>query len=302
VELGLVMEELGRGLYNGPFLSSVCLAAGVLGHAATEDERTALLPGLATGEVRAALAFAEPGGRWDGADPTTVVRDATGDPRVSGSKTLVVDGASAELLLVTARGPEGLSLLAIDAGVPGVSRRRLPTLDQTREFALVELADVPATLIGVAGGAGPHLRRTLQEAAVFLAAEQLGGAARCLEMAVDYAKIREQFGRAIGSFQAIKHRCVDMLTDVESSRSAVLLALTAMAAVDVDLTELSSLARAHCSEAFSRVALANVQIHGGIGFTWEHDAHLFLKRAKASEALLGSPTEHRELLASAMGL
>jgi alkylation response protein AidB-like acyl-CoA dehydrogenase len=301
VELGLAVEELGRGLYNGPLFSSICLAAGILQRAATEEQRRALLPGLATGEVRAALAFAEPDGRWDGTGPSTVVTGGADQTRVTGTKTLVVDGATAALLLVIAADAEGLSLIAVDAVAPGVARRRLPTLDQTRDLAIVELRDAPGTLIGVPGQSAPHLRRTLQEAAVYLAAEQLGGAGRCLDMAVEYAKIREQFGRPIGSFQAVKHRCVDMLTAVETSRSAVLLALTAMAA-DSDLTELSSLARAHCSEAFSWVAAANVQIHGGIGFTWEHDAQLFLKRAKASEALLGSPTEHREILAAAIGL
>jgi alkylation response protein AidB-like acyl-CoA dehydrogenase len=302
VEVGLVMTELGRGLYNGPFFSSVCLAATMLLEAATPDERATYLPGLASGEVAGALAFVEPGGSWNGEHPATHLQRAAGTFRLTGTKTLVVDGATADLLLVTARedGSSDLRVAVVDPSVPGVQRRALPTLDLTRTLATIEFSDAPATVLG-AGDAVAHLRRTLQQAAIYLAAEQLGGAGRCLDMAVDYAKIREQFGRPIGSFQAVKHRCVDMLSDVETSRSAVLLGLTAMARGE-DLTEISSLARAHCSEAFSRAAAANIAVHGGIGFTWEHDAHLFLKRAKGSEALLGSPAEHRELLARAVGL
>jgi alkylation response protein AidB-like acyl-CoA dehydrogenase len=308
VEVGLVMSELGRGLYNGPYFSSVCLAATILVEAATPEQCGVYLPKLASGESTAALAFAEPDGPWNGAVPTAGpaarLEQDGGTHRLTGTKTLVVDGATADLLLVTVatEGSNDLTLVAVDPSAEGVTRRALPTLDLTRALAVIEFSGAPATVIGDLGSAGPAFARTLAQAAVYLAAEQLGGAGRCLDMAVDYAKIREQFNRPIGSFQAVKHRCVDMLTDVETSRSAVLLALTAMARGDGDLAEVSSLARAHCSEAFSRVAAANIAVHGGIGFTWEHDAHLFLKRAKASEGLLGSPTEHREMLAAAIGL
>ncbi len=304
VELAVVLEQLGAGLYNGPFFSSVCLATSALLLAMTRDELDDILPQLASGEQTAALAHAEPDGNWDGATATTTWRPDGERARVSGTKTLVVDGATADLIVVTAARPDdpsALSLFVISADDDEVQRRRLPTLDATRALAAIELKDAPGRLVGEEDKAGPVLRRALQQAAVLLAAEQLGGAQRCLDMAVAYAGTREQFGRAIGSFQAVKHRLADTLLDVETARSAVLLALTSWVAGE-DLGEVSSLARAHCSEVFARAASTNVQVHGGIGFTWEHDAHLFLKRAKGSEALLGSPSAHRELLAAALGL
>jgi alkylation response protein AidB-like acyl-CoA dehydrogenase len=282
-ELALVMEELGRALYNGPFFSTICLSATALQLAGD----TAILPRIGSGEVIVALAYAEPGSPWDGGFTTRA-----DNGQLTGSKTLVVDGHVADILLVTAVTPDGLALYAVNGSA--TTRRPLPTLDQTRSLAEVSFDSTPATLVSADGAR--VLRQTLETAAVLLAAEQLGGAQRCLDMAVDYAKIRTQFGRAIGSFQAIKHRCADMLLDVETARSAVMLAMGEESA------ETASLARAHCSEVFSRTATSNVQIHGGIGFTWEHDAHLYLKRAKSSELLLGSPNEHRELVAQAIGL
>jgi alkylation response protein AidB-like acyl-CoA dehydrogenase len=302
VELAVVQEQLGAGLYNGPFFSSTCLATSALLHSGGALD--GVLPALASGERTAALAHAEPGGPWGGTVGATTWTRQAGTITVTGSKALVVDGSTADLLVITASRPDdqsALSLLLVNADADGVTRRSLPTLDGTRSLAQIDLNRAPAQLLGEADAAGPVVRRVLQEAAILLAAEQLGGAQRCLDMALDYAKVREQFGRAIGSFQAIKHRLVDTLLDVETARSAVLLALTAWVDGD-DLGEVSSLARAHCSEVFSQAATTNVQVHGGIGFTWEHDAHLFLKRAKGSEALLGSVTEHRELLAQAIGL
>ncbi len=305
VEVGLVLAELGRGLYNGPYFSSIALAAPLLLALGDESQRAHYLPGIAAGERTAALAYVEPGASWQGETSSCVLREEHGALRLTGTKTLVVDGATADHLLVTAAFGDGgetrLSLALVDREAAGITTRALETLDLTRALAEVEFSGTPAVLLGEPGAASGALRTTLQQAAIHLAAEQLGGAERCLDMAVEYAKLREQFGRPIGSFQAVKHRCVDMLLEVESSRSAVLLGLTAMAGGE-DLTEVSSLVRAHCSEAFSRVAEANIAVHGGIGFTWEHDAHLFLKRAKSSEALLGGPSAHRELLASAIGL
>ncbi|UIX29345.1 acyl-CoA dehydrogenase family protein [Streptomyces sp. GQFP] len=313
-ELALVVEEMGRTLYNGPFFSTICLAATALLASGDTERHSALLTGLAAGEVTASLAFAEPGGPWDGATCSTRwERDEAGGYRLWGAKTLVVDGESADLLLVTAasaQDPSALSLFVLEGVASGVRRRMQPALDQTRGLAAVDLEAAPAMLVGELGGAGPVLRRTLQRAAVLLAAEQVGGARGCLDMAVEYAGARAQFGRAIGSFQAVKHRCADMLLDVETARSAVLYAVSVLDGADGrdgvdeygDPAEAASLARAHCSEVFSRVASGNVQIHGGIGFTWEHDAHLYLKRAKSSEGLLGSPSEHRELLARSMNL
>jgi alkylation response protein AidB-like acyl-CoA dehydrogenase len=175
-------------------------------------------------------------------------------------------------------------------------------MDQTRKLARLEFAATPARLIGSPGDAAAILDRTLDVAAIALAAEQLGGAQRALDMAVGYAKVREQFGRPIGSFQTIKHRCADLLLEVESLRSAVGYAAAAVAEGSAEIPVLASLAKAYASETFFHVAAENIQIHGGIGFTWEHDAHLYFKRAKSSELFLGDPAYHRERLATRIGL
>ena len=226
--------------------------------------------------------------------------------RLDGHKSFVLDGHGADLILAVAatdadRRP-ALSLFAVDGTAAGLSRRVLPTLDQTRRLARCEFSDVPARLIGSPGAGRAALEHTLDVAAIALAAEQLGGAQRALDMAVGYAKVRQQFGRAIGSFQAIKHRCADLLLEVESLRSAVGYAAAAVAEGSGEVPVLASLVKAYASEVYSRVAAENIQIHGGIGFTWEHDAHLYLKRAKASELFLGDGSYHRERLATRIGL
>jgi len=305
VELAVVLEEMGRVLYSGPYFSSIVLAAHVLLATGVAGQRAAHLPALADGSATAALAFAEPGSPWDGATAATSWRSEGGRYLLSGSKTLVIDGAGSDLLIVTAAAAGGpasaLTFYLVRPGTSGVAVSRLPSFDQTRGLAAIELDGAEGELLGEPGGAAPLLATTLRRAAILLAAEQLGAARRCLEMSVEYAGLRTQFGRAIGSFQAIKHRCADMLLDVETAASAVSLALAELAA-GVDVAEAASLARAHCSDVLTRVASGTVQVHGGIGFTWEHDAQLYLKRAKSSELLLGSPAQHRELLARAIGL
>jgi alkylation response protein AidB-like acyl-CoA dehydrogenase len=307
VELCLALEEMGRALLCAPFFSSIVLGANAILVGGTEEQRETLLPDIASGDVRAALAFAEQTDRWAPMGATT---EATADGsgyRLHGSKTLVVDGYSAQLIVVSARitdSPE-ISLFLVDAQeAEGLTRTSLPTLDQTRKLATLEFDATTAQLLGLREGDGAGsaaLRHTLQLAAVCLAAEQLGGAAHCLDASVEYAKLRTQFGRPIGSFQAIKHRCADLLVGVESARSAAYYAIAA-AAADSDLALASSLAHAHCSEVSSRSASDMIQIHGGVGFTWEHDAHLYLKRAKASEALLGGIAHHRGIVADSMHL
>ncbi|MGW0582397.1 acyl-CoA dehydrogenase family protein, partial [Streptomyces sp. NPDC002920] len=223
--------------------------------------------------------------------------------RLTGAKTYVPDGHVADLLLVAARTPSGVSLFAVAADAPGLTRTTLPTLDQTRGQARVEFTGTPARLLGAEGTAWPVLERTLATAAVLLAAEQVGGAAAALDGAVEYAKIREQYGRPIGSFQGIKHKCADMLMEIESARSAAYGGLWALDAGDeAEIAVASALARVCCSEAFTRVAADAIQVHGGIGFTWEHPAHLYFKRAKSTETLLGTPSYHRELLAARLGI
>jgi alkylation response protein AidB-like acyl-CoA dehydrogenase len=305
-EQAIVLEEFGAALYGGPYLASAVLAATALLSSADEQARRDLLPGIASGRTVATLACTEDDGSWDpGAIRLTASRgagDGAGGWVLDGHKSFVLDGHIADLVLVVAAAEPGLSLFAVDAGAPGLHRRALPTLDQTRKLARLEFGSVPARLIGTAGQAGAATARTLDIAAIALAAEQLGGAQRALDMAVGYAKTREQFGRAIGSFQAIKHRCADLLLEVECLRSAVRYAAAAVAEDSAEVPALAALTQAYASDVFFHVAAENIQIHGGIGFTWEHDAHLYFKRAKASELLLGDAAYHRERLAQRIGL
>jgi alkylation response protein AidB-like acyl-CoA dehydrogenase len=302
VELVVVLEEMGAALLGAPYFSTVALAANALIHSGDELAKKDLLPGIASGETIATLAFTEESGRWD-LDGITMSATPKGDGwELQGTKMFVLDGHSAELVLVAARSGNGVSLFAVDAGASGMTRTPLATMDQTRKQARLEFAGTPARLVGDDGGGAPVLTKTLDLAAVALAAEQVGGAQRCLDMSVEYAKTRIQFGRPIGSFQAIKHKCADMLLEVESAKSAAYYAGWAAAEDSDELPVVASLAKSYCSEAYFHAAAENIQIHGGIGFTWEHDAHLYFKRAKSSELLLGDPTYHRELLAQRIGI
>jgi alkylation response protein AidB-like acyl-CoA dehydrogenase len=301
-EQAIVLEEFGAALYGGPYLASAVLAATALLTSQDEGARRDLLPGIASGEVIATLAFTEDDGSWE---PASIRLSATkngAEWTLDGHKSFVLDGHSAGLLLVVASTTAGLSLFAVGGTATGLTRTALPALDQTRKLARLEFSDVPGRLIGSLGDAAAMLDRTLDVAAIALAAEQLGGAQQALDMAVEYAKIRHQFGRPIGSFQAIKHRCADLLLEVESLRSAVSYAAAAVAEGSAEVTVLAPLVKAYASETFFHVAAENIQIHGGIGFTWEHDAHLYFKRAKSSELFLGDGDYHRARLATRLGL
>jgi alkylation response protein AidB-like acyl-CoA dehydrogenase len=221
---------------------------------------------------------------------------------LDGSKRHVLDGHIADLIMVGARTPAGVGLFAVDGAAPGLRRVPVPTLDQTRKQAHLDFAGTPARLIGDEADGGPVLRRVLHTAAILLAAEQVGGAARAVEMAAEYAGMRVQFGRPIGSFQAIKHMCADMLTEAEAARSAAYYGLWALAADSEDVPLAASLAKVYCSAAYTKITGDLIQVHGGIGFTWEHPAHLYFKRAKTSEVLFGTPAYHRDLLAVRLGL
>ena len=301
-EQAIVLEELGAGLSGGPYLASAVLAATALLASQDEDAKHDMLPAIAAGQTIATLAFTEDDGSWE---PDAIQLAALSTPdgwRLTGHKSFVLDGHTADLLLVAARTDAGLSLLAVDGSASGLTRTPLAALDQTRKLARLEFSSVPGRLIGTPGEAGAVLGHTLDVAAIALAAEQLGGAQRALDMAVSYAKVRHQFGRPIGSFQAIKHRCADLLLEVESLRSAVAYAAAAVAEGSSEVPMLASLVKAYASEVYFHVAAENIQIHGGIGFTWEHDAHLYLKRAKSAELLLGDGSYHRERLATRIGL
>jgi alkylation response protein AidB-like acyl-CoA dehydrogenase len=301
-EQAIVLEELGAGLYTGPYLASAVLAATALLASPDEDARKDLLPGIASGQTIAALAFTEDGGSWDPAAIRLAAVQDGGGWVLDGHKAFVLDGAVASLLLTVAATGDGLSLFAVDAGAAGLTVTALPALDETRGLARLEFTSVTGRLIGTPGDATAILGHVLDVAAIALAAEQLGGAQRVLDMAVSYAKVREQFGRPIGSFQAIKHRCADLLAEVESLRSAVAYAAAAVADGSSEVPVLASLIKAYASEVYFHAAAENIQIHGGIGFTWEHDAHLYFKRAKASELFLGDGSYHRERLAQRIGI
>jgi alkylation response protein AidB-like acyl-CoA dehydrogenase len=309
VELAVLLEATGESLLCAPFFSSVCLAANAILAAGSDAQQRELLPGIAEGRTLATLAWTGPGGApgLEGIEATYRVH--AGEARVSGDARYVIDGHCADLLVVAARRAGGkaeeISLFAIPADAAGVERRALATLDPTRRLAELRLRDVRvprSAILGEEGAAGAPLARALDLAAVALAAEQTGGAQRCLDLAVEYAKQRVQFGRPIGSFQAIQHKCADMLLRVESARSASQWAACVAAEGGDELARAASLAKSYCSEAYFFCAAECLQIHGGVGFTWEYDVHLHLKRAQGSQVLLGDPAWHRERVARLIGL
>ena len=292
VELSVVMEELGRALTPSPFFGSSVLAASMLLAVDDDEARRDLLPGVAAGRTIATLAFAE-----DGAAATL----DGGGWVLEGAKSLVPDGVAADLVLVAAQAGDELGVFAVEGGTPGLHRTALAGLDPTRRLARLELSRAPARRL-VAEDAAGALGHVLDLAAVALAAEQLGGLQRCLDMSVEYAKTRYQFGRAVGSFQAVKHQLADMHVAMELARSALRHAAWAADEAPEELPLAAAVARTACSEAYFRVAADTVQVHGGIGFTWEHDAHLYFRRAKSTELLLGGQRQQRALLADRLGI
>jgi acyl-CoA dehydrogenase len=294
-EVGVVAEEAGAALLCAPWLSTAVLATGALRHSADAAAMEEHLPALAAGE-RIATLVAGLGTAGVAREPAVRAAQRGGTWHLDGTEPYVLDGAQADLLLVVAGTETGLSLFAVDRGAAGLRTEALPTLDLTRKLAAVTFTDTPARPVGDQGKAGAVVGRTLDEAAAVLAMEQVGGAQRALDLAVEYAKVRFQFGRPIGSFQAVQHACADMLVEVECARSAARYALWAAVNEPADLPVAASVAQAYCSEAYASVAGATIQVHGGIGFTWEHPAHLYFKRAAASRALFGGPAEHRARL------
>jgi alkylation response protein AidB-like acyl-CoA dehydrogenase len=303
VELAIVMEEMGRVLFCAPYLSTAVLATLALRTAAEPQQATELLRAIAEGRTIATLAFAEEDGRYEAAGVELRAAKDGSAYRLDGIKNYVVDGHIADVILVAARLDGDVSLFRVQGGAPGLERHLLPTLDLTRKLARLEFSSTPAVQIGRSGDLAQVFERVFALAAAALAAEQVGGAQRCLEMSTEYAKTRIQFGRPIGSFQAIKHKCSDMLVEVELARSAAYYAgFRAAEGDDEELFSTAHMAKAYCSEAFFHAAAETIQIHGGMGFTWEHPAHLYFKRAAASARLFGGSAEHRAALASRLGL
>ncbi|HVY17306.1 MAG TPA: acyl-CoA dehydrogenase family protein [Rhodopila sp.] len=306
VELGIVLEEMGRALLCAPYFASTVLAATAILNAGTEAQKKDLLPGIADADTIATLAFTEPNGRWDATGVAMTAAKAGGGYRLDGVKSFVVDGASADLIVVVARRPgssgsDGLSFFTVRGDAPGLARRALKVMDPTRKLALLTFQGVEATLLGEEGAGAAPFARTLTQAAACLANEMVGGAERLRESALEYANLRVQFGRAIASFQSMKHKQADMLLDVELAKSAAYYAAAAAADDEPDLRAVASLAKAAASEAYMQTAIHTIQIHGGIGFTWDNDTHLWFKRAKSSEVFLGNPAYHRELMMQVWG-
>jgi alkylation response protein AidB-like acyl-CoA dehydrogenase len=302
VELGIVLEEMGRRLYSGPYLPSAVLAAQALlrsGDAAAQKE---WLPGIAAGEIVATLAVDEGVGEWQPGAMVTEATMADGVWAVSGTKWFVLDGHVANVVLVAARTDGGVSLFAVPGRAEGVRWTPLTTLDLTRRQSRLELTSAPATLVGTEGAAWPVLEHVLLVAAVALASEQVGGAQCVLDMATEHAKERVQFGRAIGSYQAIKHKCANMLIEVESAKTAAYHAAWSAAEDENELPEAAAVAKSYCSDAYLDAASENIQIHGGMGYTWEHPAHLYYRRAKSTQMLFGEPYRWRARLARQLGI
>ena len=305
VELGIVAEEMGRALLCAPFLSTAVMATTALLQCGTAVAQKELLPGIAAGSTRATLAWAE--GGWNVADVAVSAREKDGGWTLDGTKQHVVDGTTAEVVLVAAQTGEGLGLFRVEADAAGFRHEAVPALDPTRRLATVSFASMPATLLSE-GDATEGLERTIALTLTALASEQVGGAQWCLDAASEYARTRLQFGRPIGSYQGIKHKCAEMLVDVEVAKTAAYHA--AQVAADClageadwdELFEAAHMAKSFCSEAYFHAAAENIQVHGGMGFTWEHPAHLYFKRAKASELLFGDGAHHREALANRLGL
>ena len=304
VELAIVLEEMGHFLFGSPFLASAVLAVNALVEAGDEKVAAEVLPGIASGEQIATLALCEAEGSWDPTSVTLSAKGGNGAFRLSGEKRYVLSGHVADVVLVAGRSEAGESLFLVRGDAAGLERTPVPALDMTRKLATLRFDDVEATLVGEEGGAAASLSRALDRTTIALAAEQVGATQRCLDMAVEYAKDRFQFGRPIGAFQAIKHKCADMLLEVESARSAAYYAsfAAADAATGDDLEEITALTKGYCSEAFLQVAAENIQIHGGIGFTWEHAAHLYYRRAKSTDLLFGDGAYQRGRLAGRIGL
>jgi len=311
VDLVVLMEEMGRAVVPGPFFSTVLLGGLAILEGGTEAQKKVWLPRLASGDARATLAWMEPTADL-GARGITLPAAAKGGGHIlNGTKLFVQDAHTADVLVVAARtatgktAEEGISLFLVPKGSAGLTVTLLPTMDQTRKLCEVTLKDVvvgPDALMGQAGSGWAPLARVIDRATVGLCAEMCGGAQKVLDMTVEYAKIRQAFGRPIGSYQGVKHKAADMLVDVENSKSITYYAAWAMDEGVAEGPLAVSMAKAYVSDAYRRVSGAGIQLHGGIGFTWEHDLHLYFKRAKGSEFTFGDATWHRERVAQLVNL
>ena len=311
LDMVVILEEMGRSLLPGPFLATALLGTPAILAGGSDEQKNAILPGVAAGETILSLALAEQSGRYDAGGVALAATPKGEDFLLSGEKFFVPDAHVADQIVVVARtgqgatAEDGISLFVVDAKAPGVTVTQLKTVDMTRRQCHVAFQDVAvpaAQVLGQLGAGWPVVQRTLDQAMAGLCAEMVGTGQQALDMAVAYAKERVQFGKPIGSFQAVKHKCVDMMVQVENARS-----LTYYAAWTVDenvpeARQAVPMAKAYCSDMCKTVTSEAIQVHGGIGFTWEHDMHLFYRRGLASEAAFGSAPVHREVVAQELNL
>jgi alkylation response protein AidB-like acyl-CoA dehydrogenase len=308
VDLVLVLEEMGRVVLPSPFIWTMMVAEAI-NRAGSAAQKQALLPKIASGDLIATPALLEQTALWGAEGITLQAKPSGSDFVLDGTKLFVNDAHVAGCLLVAARsggsGTDGITLFAIEPGRAGISLTALKTMDQTRKLSEVKFAGVKASaadVIGQPGAGWKTLSEVLDRGKVMLAAEMMGGAQKVLEMAVEYAKMRVQFGRPIGSFQAVQHKCANMMIDVEGAKSAVYYAAWAVSNEVNEAPLAAALAKAASSDAYRRVSADGIQVHGGIGFTWDHDMHLYFKRAKSSEFTFGDATYNRELVAQGINL
>ena len=303
VEQVVLLEEMGRALAPGPYFATTLLGGAAIDFAGDAAQRRRWLPGIASGATRATLAFLEEAQRWDAAAIQLVAEPRSDGFRLHGAKRFVLEASSTDLIVVAARtgeGEAGVALFALDASTPGVATLPVALLDGTRKFATLRLTNVQLSQGALLPGGWPALARVLDRAKVALCAEMIGAAERVLELSVAYAKTREQFGQPIGSFQAIQHKCADMLVALEGAKSATYAAAWALQENEPDAAIAAAMAKAFTSDAFAKIAGDGIQIHGGLGFTWDQDLHLYYKRAKVSERLFGDGAWNRELVARAL--
>jgi alkylation response protein AidB-like acyl-CoA dehydrogenase len=309
LDLVVVLEEAGRALLPGPFFATMGLAVPVLIEAGNESQKKEALGAIAEGSARATLALTEGSGRWDADSVTMAAKPAGNGWQLDGVKHFVPDGEVADHTIVVTRtrgeGEEGITLFLINGRPKGMTVTPLKAMDMTRRWTEVRFDKVhldPDSVMGSAHNAWPALKRALEWATAGLCAEMIGGGQKVLETSTEYAKTRQQFGKPIGIYQAVSHKLADMLVQSESAKSATYYAAWTVDADAPDRSLASSMAKAYVSDAYKKIAGDGIQVHGGIGFTWEHDMHLYLKRAKASEVTLGDATYHRELVAQALDL
>jgi len=310
VDLVVLMEEIGRAVMPGPYPATVLLGGAAIATAGSPAQRREWLPRIAAGEVKATLALTEPNARWDAAGITATAREARGGFTLSGGKMFVPDAHLADVLVVAARSrdgstmEDGVSLFLLPKDVAGLAIRRLPSVDETRKLCEVKLDNVAvpgSALLGELHQGWAPLQQVIDRAAVALSAEMCGAAQRVLDMTVDYAKLRIAFGKPIGTYQGVKHKCADMLVEIENAKSLTYYAAWAVDEGEAEAPLAVSMAKAAASDAGRKVCAAGIQLHGGIGMTWEHDLQLYLKRAKADEVAFGDATWHRERIARLMG-